>query len=52
MVVTINYRLGAPGILAHPALASRPGGPSENQELMNQQGQAHYSSDQRQDRPT
>ena len=26
VVVTINYRLGALGFLAHPALASRPGG--------------------------
>ena len=26
-VFTINYRLGALGFLAHPALASRPGGP-------------------------
>jgi para-nitrobenzyl esterase len=30
VVVTINYRLGALGFLAHPALASRPGGPSGN----------------------
>ncbi len=28
VVVTINYRLGALGFLAHPALASRPGGPA------------------------
>ena len=27
VVVTINYRLGALGFLAHPALASWPGGP-------------------------
>src|ERR1700730_14134696 len=27
VVVTINYRLGALGFLAHPALASSPGGP-------------------------
>ncbi len=26
VVVTINYRLGALGFLAHPALASRSGG--------------------------
>ena len=25
VVVTINYRLGALGFLAHPALAARPG---------------------------
>jgi Carboxylesterase family len=30
VVVTINYRLGALGWLAHPALAKRPGGPSGN----------------------
>src|SRR4030095_10402670 len=36
-VVTINYRLGALGFLAHPALASRPGGPSGNYGLMDQQ---------------
>jgi carboxylesterase type B len=30
VVVTINYRLGALGFLAHPALASRPGGPAGN----------------------
>ena len=28
VAVTINYRLGALGFLAHPALASRPGGPA------------------------
>ena len=26
IVVTINYRLGALGFLAHPALATQPGG--------------------------
>jgi para-nitrobenzyl esterase len=36
-VVTINYRLGALGFLSHPALASRPGGPSGNYGLMDQQ---------------
>ena len=35
-VVTINYRLGALGFLAHPALASRPGGPAGNYGLMDQ----------------
>jgi para-nitrobenzyl esterase len=37
VVVTINYRLGALGFLAHPALASRPDGPSGNYGLMDQQ---------------
>src|SRR5205823_584326 len=37
VVVTINYRLGAFGFLAHPALASRPGGPAGNYGLMDQQ---------------
>jgi para-nitrobenzyl esterase len=36
VVVTLNYRLGALGFLAHPALASRPGGPSGNYGLMDQ----------------
>jgi para-nitrobenzyl esterase len=37
VVVTINYRLGALGFLAHPALASRPGGSSGNYGHMDQQ---------------
>jgi para-nitrobenzyl esterase len=37
VVVTINYRLGALGFLAHPALASRPDGASGNYGLMDQQ---------------
>ena len=37
VVVTINYRLGALGFLSHPALSSRPGGPSGNYGLMDQQ---------------
>jgi para-nitrobenzyl esterase len=37
VVVTINYRLGALGFLSHPALATRPGGPSGNYGLMDQQ---------------
>ena len=37
VVVTINYRLGALGFLAHPALATRPGGPAGNYGLMDQQ---------------
>jgi para-nitrobenzyl esterase len=37
IVVSINYRLGALGFLAHPALASRPGGPAGNYGLMDQQ---------------
>ena len=37
VVVTINYRLGALGFLAHPALASRPDGPAGNYGMMDQQ---------------
>ncbi len=37
VVVTINYRLGALGFLAHPALATVPGGPSGNYGHMDQQ---------------
>jgi len=37
IVVTINYRIGVLGFLAHPALASYPGGPSGNYGLMDQQ---------------
>jgi para-nitrobenzyl esterase len=37
IVVTINYRIGLLGFLAHPALASYPGGPSGNYGLMDQQ---------------
>jgi para-nitrobenzyl esterase len=37
IVVTINYRLGALGFLAHPALAGRPGGPAGDYGLMDQQ---------------
>ncbi|MFD7159364.1 carboxylesterase/lipase family protein [Kribbella sp. NPDC059898] len=37
VVVTINYRLGALGFLAHPALASRPSGATGNYGLMDQQ---------------
>jgi para-nitrobenzyl esterase len=37
IVVTINYRLGALGFLAHPALASHSGGPSGDYGLMDQQ---------------
>jgi para-nitrobenzyl esterase len=36
VIVTINYRLGMLGFLAHPALASRPGGPAGNYGLMDQ----------------
>src|SRR5258708_24365168 len=36
-VVTINYRLGALGWLAHPALAAQPGGPTRNYGQMDQQ---------------
>ena len=44
-VVTINYRLGALGFLAHPALASRPGGPSGNYGLMDQQAALRWVQD-------
>jgi para-nitrobenzyl esterase len=37
IVVTINYRLGALGFLAHPALAAGAGGPSGDYGLMDQQ---------------
>ena len=37
IVVTINYRLGLFGFLADSALAGRPGGPSGNYGLMDQQ---------------
>jgi para-nitrobenzyl esterase len=37
VVVTINYRLGALGFLAHPALAASPGGPAGNYGWMDQQ---------------
>jgi len=37
VVVTINFRHGALGFFAHPALASEPGGPSGNYGLMDQQ---------------
>ena len=42
VVVTINYRLGALGFLAHPALASEPGGPAGNYGLMDQQAALHW----------
>ncbi|OLT46133.1 carboxylesterase/lipase family protein [Cellulosimicrobium sp. CUA-896] len=37
VVVTVNYRLGLLGFLSHPALADKPGGPSGNYGLMDQQ---------------
>lgn len=37
VVVTINYRLGALGFLAHPALAEQEGAPTGNYGLMDQQ---------------
>jgi para-nitrobenzyl esterase len=45
VVVTINYRLGALGFLAHPALASRPGGPAGNYGFMDQQAALHWVQD-------
>ncbi len=37
IVVTLNYRLGALGFLAHPALAGHPGGATGDYGLMDQQ---------------
>src|SRR5215470_17700730 len=45
VVVTINYRLGALGFLAHPALAARPGGPAGNYGLMDQQAALRWVQD-------
>jgi para-nitrobenzyl esterase len=45
VVVTINYRLGALGFLAHPALAARPGGPVGNYGLMDQQATLRWVHD-------
>jgi para-nitrobenzyl esterase len=45
VVVTINYRLGALGFLAHPALASRPGGPAGNYGLMDQRAALRWVQD-------
>ena len=45
VVVTINYRLGALGFLAHPALAPRPGGPAGNYGLMDQQAALRWVQD-------
>src|SRR5215469_10562212 len=42
IVVTINYRLGALGFLAHPALASSPGGPTGDYGLMDQQASLRW----------
>jgi para-nitrobenzyl esterase len=45
VVVTINFRQGALGFLAHPALASEPGGPSGNYALMDQQAALRWVQD-------
>ncbi len=45
VVVTINYRLGALGFLAHPALASGPGGTAGNYGLMDQQAALRWVRD-------
>ena len=37
IVVTVNYRLGALGFLAHSSLATHPGGPAGDYGLMDQQ---------------
>ena len=42
VVVTINYRLGALGYFAHPAIARRPGGPAGNYGLMDQIAALHW----------
>ena len=45
VVVTINYRLGALGFLAHPALTAEGGGASGNYGLMDQQLALHWVQD-------
>jgi para-nitrobenzyl esterase len=45
VAVTINYRLGVLGFLAHPALASGPGGPAGNYGLMDQQAALRWVHD-------
>jgi para-nitrobenzyl esterase len=45
IVVTINYRLGALGFLAHPALAVSPGGPTGDYGLMDQQAALRWVHD-------
>jgi len=45
VVVTINYRLGALGFLAHRALASWPGGPAGNYGLMDQEAALRWVKD-------
>jgi para-nitrobenzyl esterase len=45
VVVTINYRLGALGFLAHPALTAEGSGASGNYGLMDQQLALHWVQD-------
>jgi len=45
VVVTINYRLGALGYMAHPALSAEQGGASGNYGLMDQQFALHWVQD-------
>jgi para-nitrobenzyl esterase len=45
IVVSINYRLGALGFLAHPALTTEGGGASGNYGLMDQQFALHWVQD-------
>jgi para-nitrobenzyl esterase len=44
VVVTINYRLGALGFLAHPSFAGAPGGPTGDYGLMDQQSALRWVS--------
>lgn len=45
VVVTLNYRLGALGFMAHPALSSEQGGASGNYGLMDQQAALRWVRD-------
>ena len=45
VVVTLNYRLGALGFLAHPAFAARRDGSTGNYGLMDQQAALRWVKD-------